>query len=190
MPETEKAATIAQMCQSIAVGRAIDAATIAKRDYPFVARLPVGRHFDDVTAARVFVRDGFIDRYTGDKLVFPGVLRVLSQLLPDEFPYHPNWKMSATHPAYWELFPTIDHVVPVVRGGSDDEANWVTTSMLRNSVKDLWLLEELGWQLRPSGDVHMWDGLMGWFLRFVQTDSRLRTSQYIRRWYRAALQCR
>ncbi|MFF0818704.1 HNH endonuclease [Rhodococcus sp. NPDC003318] len=52
--------------------------------------------------------------------------------------------MSQTHFAYWELFPTIDHIVPVTRGGADDESNWVTTSMLRNSAKAHWTLDELG----------------------------------------------
>jgi hypothetical protein len=76
-----------------------------------------------------------VDRYSGLPLVFPGVLRLLSRLLPQEFPFHPNWKMAETHPAYWELFPTIDHVLPVSRGGVDSDVNWVTTSMLRNAAK-------------------------------------------------------
>ena len=94
---------------------------------------------------RVFARDGFVDRYSGDKLVFPGtLLRLLSALMPDEFPAHPNWKMSASHVMYWELCPTIDHLVPVARGGADNESNYVTISMLRNSAKAHWTLEELG----------------------------------------------
>ena len=40
---------------------------------------------------------------------------------------------------------TIDHVIPVARGGADDESNVVTTSMLRNSAKSNWLLDEVGW---------------------------------------------
>jgi hypothetical protein len=32
------------------------------------------------------------------------------------FPYHPNWKMEVTHPAYWELTATVEHVVPVCHG--------------------------------------------------------------------------
>ena len=69
--------------------------------------------------------------------------------------------MSETHMIYWELFPTVDHVVPIARGGGDDESNWVTTSMLHNSAKSNWKLEELGWQLLPAGDIEQWDGLLG-----------------------------
>lgn len=82
--------------------------------------------------------DGFLDRYSGTKLVHPGVLRILSVLLPEEFPFHRNWLMTQSHVAFWELFPTIDHRVPVAHGGEDTESNWVSTSMLRNSVKAHW----------------------------------------------------
>lgn len=136
----------------------------------------------------VFVRDGFVDRYGGELLVFPGTLRLLSRLLPTEFPFHPNWKMSATHPAYWELFPTVDHLIPVARGGIDGEANWVTTSMLRNSAKSNWTMEDLGWQLLPPGDFAQWDGLVAWFFEFVGRDPTHLQDEYVRAWHKAARQ--
>jgi hypothetical protein len=58
------------------------------------------------------MRDGFCDRYSGDRLIFSGVLRVLSDLFPLEFQWHPNWKIGACHNFYWLLQPTIDHIVP------------------------------------------------------------------------------
>jgi 5-methylcytosine-specific restriction endonuclease McrA len=185
-----EAETITRICQSIAAGRLDDAVATLKQDYPFSARLPVGGSQDKATATRVFVRDGFIDRYTGDRLVFPGVLRLLSQLFPDDFPFHTNWKLSATHPAYWELYPTVDHIVSIARGGTHDDTNRVTTSMMRNSAKGVWTLGELGWQLYPAGDVKQWDGLMGWFVRFVEADTRLLTMASVRPWHRAALAAR
>ena len=42
----------------------------------------------------LFQRDRFTDRYSGQRLVFPGTLRLLSHLLPEAFPYHPNWKLG------------------------------------------------------------------------------------------------
>jgi len=35
---------------------------------------------------RVFMRDGFIDRYSGERLVFPGIMRALSFYMPGEIP--------------------------------------------------------------------------------------------------------
>ncbi len=52
---------------------------------------------------KVFLRDGFIDRYSGDKLLFPGLIKILTIEFPDIFKYHRNWKMSDTHMIYWEL---------------------------------------------------------------------------------------
>lgn len=113
---------------------------------------------------RVFLRDGFIDRYSGERLVNPGVLQMLSMRLRTEFPIHPNWKVSETHPAVWQLAPTADHVVPVARGGTETFENLVTTSQLLNSAKAHWTIEELGWRVHPPGDLGEWDGLTRWLL--------------------------
>jgi hypothetical protein len=78
--------------------------------------------------------------------------------------------MSETHPAYWEPFPTVDHLVPITKDGTNTEANCVTTSMLRNSAKANWTIEELGWVLYPPGDLERWDGLVHWFLKGGKND--------------------
>jgi hypothetical protein len=88
---------------------------------------------------------------------------------------------------YWELFPTVDHIVPIARGGADDETNWATTSMLRNSAKSNWTLQELGWQLVPAGDLREWDGLLAWFVEFLKRNQSNLADKYISRWHRAAL---
>jgi hypothetical protein len=111
---------------------------------------------------------------------------VLSQVLPAEFPYHPNWKTDVTHPAYWEVVATVDHVVPVTRGGADDESNWATTSMARNSAKMNWKLEDLGWTLYPPGNIKVWDGLMGWFLAYASEHPKTLGRGVVRAWHRAA----
>lgn len=36
---------------------------------------------------KIFARDGFIDRYSGKKLVNPGILKILSAYFPEDFPY-------------------------------------------------------------------------------------------------------
>ncbi len=137
--------------------------------YPQVPLASESRRYTKRQSLQVFARDGFIDRYSGQRLVFPGVLRLLSRLFPVDFGFHPNWKMTETHPAYWELSPTIDHVLPIARGGSDREENWVTTSMLRNTAKANWTLAELGWSLRDPGSLADWDGLMGFFLEYIES---------------------
>ena len=137
-------------------------------------------------SVKVFVRDGFTDRYFGEPLVFPGTLRALSVLAPAAFPYHPNWKQSLTHPAYWTHYPTIDHVVPVARGGPDDESNIVTTSMLRNGAKGNWVVSELGWPAERAAVRADWDGLLPWFCREYEKNEKLRNERSLRQWYIAA----
>lgn len=183
-----KAQTIRAICNSLLAGDPQTAAATARSGYPFAAPESTGRAYTESQCTTIFIRDGFIDRYSGTHLVFPGTVRLLSRLLPSEFPFHPNWKMTETHMVYWELFPTIDHIVPVARGGADDETNWVTTSMVRNSAKANWTLEELGWQLMPPGDFRQWDGLLGWFIEFLKQDQSHCADKYIRRWHRAALE--
>lgn len=139
-------------------------------------------------ALRIFLRDGFIDRYSGERLVFPGSLRLLSLLLPDEIPYQLNWN-SECDPLYWALYPTLDHVVAVARGGADCADNLVCTSMLLNAQKGQWTLEELGWNLLPPGDSAIWDGMLRWFLEYVQAHEQVQVlfDASLRRWHRAAL---
>ena len=176
------------ICEALSSGDTAGASAIARAQYPFLPPPAATRKFTEAQALRVFVRDGFVDRYSGNRLLFPPVLRLLSVMLPDAFPFHRNWKMNETHPAYWELFPTLDHIVPVAHGGPDHEDNLVSTSMLRNSAKANWALEELGWSIHPPGDMTQWDGMLMWCMEFVKKDRELIKDKYIGRWYRAAIQ--
>lgn len=130
-----------------------------------------------------FIKDGFIDRYTGEKLLNPGILKVLSVYFPKEFPFHPHWKMTKTHIAYWELIPTIDHIYPIAKGGHDDKSNWVTTSMKNNSIKSNYTLEEIHWKLYPQGKMEEWDGLSNTFIELVENNNELTKDNYIKNWY-------
>jgi hypothetical protein len=180
---------LARVCDALLGDDRASARAIANAEYPFVARTKAGRAYTERQSMRVFIRDGFIDRYSRARLVFPGTLRLLSKLMPDEFPAHPNWKMSDSHIAYWELFPTIDHVVPVARGGADDESNWATTSMLRNSAKANWMLDELGWCLQPIDPENAWDGLVGFCRCYLAAHPEYLADKCIACWHRAAMDC-
>ena len=98
-----------------------DCIDFANENYPFLDNLIHKRQYSRYQMCRVFLRDGFIDRYSGDRLLFPGLIKIFTIEFPDIFKYHKNWKMSDTHMIYWELFPTIDHLIPVARGGQDNE---------------------------------------------------------------------
>lgn len=137
----------------------IEAKQIIIKEYPFQRIVPQGRNYTDKEKIQQFVRDGFFDRYSGQKLINPGLLKVLSHYMPEEFPYHPYWKMDACHNAYWEFVPTVDHILPIALDGLDAEENWATTSMLHNAVKSNWTLEQLNWTFCDPGDFKEYDGL-------------------------------
>lgn len=160
--------------------------SIINREYPFKYVQPENRSYTKEKLMKIFIRDGFIDRYSGEKLIFPGTLMVLSKEIPEEFPYHKNWKMSECHIGWWQLFPTVDHIMPIARGGTNDYDNLVCTSMLRNSAKTNFTLEELGWCIYPPGDYHDWDGMTNWFIQYVIENGYLMESNYIKKWYIAA----
>ncbi len=160
-----------------------DAIDIINNEYKFEYKKAEKRAYKDKEKFNIFMRDGFIDRYTGDKLLNPGILKVFSIYFPDEFPYHSHWKMDQTHIAYWELIPTIDHTNPIARGGKDEEDNWITTSMLHNSIKSNWSLEQIGWDIKECGDLSEWDGLTKVFIDIVERDNNLLKDNYIKRCY-------
>lgn len=182
----DKAEVIEQVCVAL-LRQDKSAAVELASNYPFTPGAKPSRKYSAYQMTRIFIRDGFVDRYSGTRLVFPGTLRLLSRLMPDEFPAHPNWKMAASHIVYWELFPTIDHEHPAARGGADDESNWITTSMLRNSAKSNWTLEELGWSKVAPGDFAEWDGLLRWFIEYLRTDPTHFVDAYIRTWHKAGV---
>ena len=181
----DKSAILAEVCAALSDRGTDAAAAVLHGRYRFDPEPVIKRRYGPLESTRVFFRDGFVDRYTGTRVVFPPVFRVLSLALPGDFPYHPAWKTELTHPAYWELGATIDHVVPVSRGGSDDPSNWVTASMASNSAKMNWTIEELDWALHPPGDPRVWDRLLGWFLEYAERHPNVLTGR-IRDWHRAA----
>lgn len=183
--DSDKIDLIASACKALINGDENFALSQIRR-YPFINVNPQRKSFSPREATFIYMRDGFLDRYSGVRLINPAVLRVLSKSFPTEFPFQRNWKMSETHMAYWELFPTIDHVLPVARGGTDSHENLVTTSMLRNSAKSNWTLEELRWTLLDPGDSSKWDGLTGWLVDYVDETGIARQEQYVKNWYVAA----
>ncbi|WP_200933426.1 MULTISPECIES: hypothetical protein [unclassified Rhodococcus (in: high G+C Gram-positive bacteria)] len=110
-----KAGVLARACVALSAGDAEAAQDIINTDCPLVIGTAGQREYTLTQKLRIFYRDGFLDRYSGDRLAHPGALWTLSMLLPKQFDAHSNGKMTETHFAHWELFPSIDHVDPVAQ---------------------------------------------------------------------------
>ncbi len=182
-----RAETIEMVCEALEKKDRQKAGELIRSRYPFEPPVDRRKAFTKLDRTRVFLRDGFIDRYSGGRLFFPPVLEVISESIPDDFPTHPNGKFSECHAAHWELYSSVDHLVPVARGGAHEMDNWVTTSMMRNLIKSHWRLEDLGWELLPPGRLDEWDGMLGWFLKFTEERSDMLDLAGVRDWHKAAL---
>ena len=185
----DKSSIISSIVSLLLDDNEASAKAIINQEYPHTQVEIDKRTYTMAQKMNQFLRDGFIDRYSGQKLLNPGILKIISHYFPDDFPYHPHWKMTETHIAYWELTPTIDHIYPIAKGGEDDESNWVTTSMKNNSIKSNYTLDELQWKLYPRGETVEWDGLTSVFLKLVEKDKELLEDHYIRSWYNVSKTC-
>jgi hypothetical protein len=181
--DKEKSTIISEIATLLLQSNRTEAKSVICRKYPHTSLEIEKRTYTLTQKMNQFVSDGFIDRYTGQRLLNPGILKTISYYFPDEFPYQAHWKMSQTHIAYWELLPTIDHIYPIAKGGIDDEQNWVTTSMKNNSIKSNYTLDEIHWSLHPKGNIAEWDGLTYMFFDLVDKDRKLLEDAYIKNWY-------
>ena len=179
----EKGKIIEEIAKMLVVDDKDTAKKIIHEKYPHTVIEIEKRSYTMTQKMEQFLSDGFVDRYTGEKLLNPGILKVLSFYFPEDFPFHPHWKMTHTHVAYWELIPTIDHIYPIAKGGQDHKDNWVTTSMKNNSIKSNYTIEEIRWTLYPKGNLNDWDGLTSMFLELVDSHKELLLDNYIKSWY-------
>ncbi|MEE4250429.1 MAG: hypothetical protein V2I38_07555 [Alcanivoracaceae bacterium] len=179
----DQAEILQRITSALSSGRRDSASCIAAAEYPFTPSGNAGRSYTQLQALEIFIRDGFIDRYTGKRLVYPSVLYALANELPDRFPI--GGGRSKSHSAHWDLFPTIDHLEPVSRGGKDDASNWVTTSMTMNMAKTSSTLEELSWRLHPEGSFDQWDGLCSWYRNYIVDHPYLATAPFNKGWHTA-----
>lgn len=164
------------ICAALVGDRLEEARNLTRSHFPTRKHNPIGsrhRSFSIREQVAVFLRDGFVDRYSGRRLVLPAALRVMSVLMPEEIPYHRNLKACSCHEMFWEMAATVNHIRPESLGGSTHRENLVTTSVLRHMIKAKWTLEQIGWELHKPGDMFAWDGLSRWFLQTYRKHPRL-----------------
>lgn len=135
--------------------------------------------------AAVYARDHYQCRYCGERVILTAVMRLVSRLYPDLFPYHLNWKADSTHPAFVSRSATLDHIQPLADGGDPvDLDNLVTACWGCNRRKGDLRLAELGWSLVEPHDVH-WRGLTELFRPLWEAAGRPQLSEDERTWMRA-----
>lgn len=90
-------------------------------------------------------RDSYCCRYCGVRTIPDCVLRCVSVLFAEAFPYHRNWRGGLTHPAIPAIASTVDHIVPGSRGGAWLSPEYLITTCPRcNAIKADYALDQLG----------------------------------------------
>ena len=180
---------LVESCELILEGNIDKAKSVIEDNYKHDFIEYATRSMSNYEKLKIFLNDGFIDRYSGKKLLYPNVLRILSFELDDIFPFQSNWKVSNCHIAYWDYFPTYDHIIPIARGGKDIPENIVTTSMKMNSAKSNFLAEEIGFTVYEKGNLDNWDGMISWYLKYIEKDDKILKDKYMLNWHNALIKC-
>lgn len=187
MRDHKASADLLAVAQLLAAENVDLARRTASERLPFTPRRRDKRNISDRDKLRVYLKDGFIDRYTGQQVWHPCALRLFAEFMPDLLPYHKNGRLDQCHILHWDLSPAVDHIVPVTRGGAHDAKNWITTSWGKNTIKSNMSLDELGWSVHPQGDLKDWDGGTGWFLGAIERRADFSGKAPFGRWHRDTL---
>jgi 5-methylcytosine-specific restriction endonuclease McrA len=125
------------------------------------------RKLPQALVASVLWRDRSRCRYCARACLPPSVLRLVSAIWPDSFPYHLHWKANRTHVAYWQVAASIDHIHAGTMGGDWlDPTNLTTACWPCQQIKGNISLERLGWKLREIDTKSGWDGLISRYEEF------------------------
>lgn len=136
------------------------------------------------TIARIYARDRYHCRYCAKKVILTPVMRLLALLHPDLLPYHPNWKVGQTHPAFAACSATVDHVVPLAAGGDTADPELVTACWTCNRLKGDLPLHALGWTLHDPPE-STWSGLSELYRPLWEAVGRPELGSHEMGWLRA-----
>ena len=185
MIDNSKADVLIHACLALEAGSVDAAKKIIERDFPFSRYVKDERTFTPVEQIKIFMRDGFVDRFTGKRVFLPPVLAVLSKEMPETFPWSSSGDRAKTHQAHEMLSAAVKKVIP--SGSSKDTANLVTVSALNKLSRGNATLADLGQPLLTLDDIASarWDGMTGWFVNYVHEHKALLNDNNIARWYKA-----
>lgn len=125
----------------------------------------------------VYRRDGWRCRYCGRRLVIAGVIEIIGNRCPSEFPFPARHHMpvASTHPAAIRVYPNVDHVEAGSLGGPWlDQDNLVASCTPCNERKS----DRIGWTPQPT--LSDWDGLTGLYRALLDPAEQRR--DFHRRW--------
>lgn len=124
----------------------------------------------------VWRRDSWHCRYCLVPVFFAPTLQVFEELSPGHSYYHPNGKSGAMLPLLQRRWASVDHIQPVAKGGTDDEANLATACWECNLAKRDTPPERAGPPRAIGNDLVKlgWDGFASLYERLAKPDEWVR----------------
>jgi 5-methylcytosine-specific restriction endonuclease McrA len=143
-------------------GRAAAAEQLAPIAYP---RREIAARSDppESIVAAIYKRDRFCCRYCGARVIPTQIMRLISEIFPEDFPYNRNWKGGQTHPAIASRSASLDHILAWSLGGNNDPENLACACWICNRIKGDLTLDQLDWELQPISTDLEWDGLTRYY---------------------------
>lgn len=108
--------------------------------------------------ASVFIRDRYFCRYCNKSTVALPVMNAIAAIYPMTYRLHPHWKATETDVSFWIDMASLDHIIPLTRGGTNETSNLATSCWRCNELKGGSLLTEIGWTIQRPQAMD-WDGL-------------------------------
>lgn len=189
---------IARSCALLLLGRQSEAIALVATEYPLEGgpipessysgerlvepSIPVELRCPRKAASKqalalLHARDGYMDRYTGARLIAPCVFKLIGHVdhgpLRGVLPYDVNGgrgvparrgRRAICHQAGFELYASYEHVRPISVGGADELPNLVSAAFDTNSAKG----NETWAPACPPGALADWAGLTDWFLEYTE----------------------
>jgi hypothetical protein len=84
-PAMGKTEVISAACAALSDGGTAQAVSMLTLHYPFAPQPVSKRRYGPIESTRVFIRDGFIDRYSGERLIYPPVFVYSPRSCPKRF---------------------------------------------------------------------------------------------------------
>ena len=117
------------------------------------------RRIPNHTKAEIYEAASYTCVYCGRRTVHPNVLRLVHRRFPDALPFAPggHWAQKLTHPVWWDISTSVDHVTAAAMGGQDLDDNLVCACWRCQWQKVHRPLEAFGWPTRTY--TSQWRGL-------------------------------
>jgi len=115
----------------------------------------------------VWKRDSWHCRYCGKPVFFSPTLKLLDQINPNHTYYHKNGKTGKMLELFQKMWASVDHIVPISKGGENEIDNYATACWKCNlKFREKMVGKDKSNPLDP--EAKEWDGFSGLYPSLIR----------------------